>query len=45
MLPNHKLETVAKHVLGALPPEIHWHRALDDARLTAMVWLEMVKND
>ncbi len=43
MLPNHKLETVAKHILGNLPPEIHRHRALDDARLTAMIWMEMMK--
>ena len=43
MLPNHKLETVAKHILGNLPPEIHRHRALDDAKLTAMIWLETVK--
>lgn len=42
-LPNHKLETVAKHVLGGLPSEIHRHRALDDAKLTAMIWMEMVK--
>ena len=42
-LPNHKLHTVAKHALGDLPPEIHRHRALDDAKLTAMVWLEMIK--
>ena len=45
MLPNHKLDTVAKHVLGGLPPEINRHRALDDAKLTAMVWLEMNKNE
>lgn len=45
VLPNHKLHTVAKHALGDLPPEIHRHRALDDARLTAMVWLEMNKNE
>ncbi|MDP2863330.1 MAG: 3'-5' exonuclease [Desulfobacterales bacterium] len=43
MLPNHKLDTVAKHFLGDLPPEIHRHRALDDAKLTAMIWMEMVK--
>ena len=43
MLPNHKLETAAKHILGGLPPEINRHRALDDAKLTAMVWLEMIK--
>jgi DNA polymerase-3 subunit epsilon len=45
MLLNHKLETVGKHVLGGLPPEINRHRALDDAKLTAMIWMEMVKDD
>jgi DNA polymerase III epsilon subunit-like protein len=25
--------------------QFHRHRALDDARLTAMIWMEMVKND
>lgn len=40
-LPNHKLEYLAQHVLGKLPPEIQLHRALGDARLTAMVWEEM----
>ena len=43
ILPNHKLDTVAKHILGNLPPEIHRHRALDDAKLTAMIWMEMMK--
>ena len=43
VLPNHKLHTVAKHALGGLPPEINRHRALDDAKLTAMVWMEMMK--
>jgi len=43
MLPNHKLDTVAKYILGGLPPEIHRHRALDDAKLTAMIWMEMIK--
>ena len=41
-LENHKLLTVAKHVLGNLPKNLHLHRALDDARLTAMIWMEMV---
>lgn len=43
-LENHKLLTVAKHVLDDLPENLHLHRALDDARLTAMIWMEMVKN-
>src|SRR3990172_3167556 len=40
-LVNHKLETVYKHLCGELPHNIHRHRALDDARLTARVWMEM----
>lgn len=40
-LPNHKLETVYKHLCGDLPYNVHRHRALDDARLTARVWMEM----
>jgi DNA polymerase-3 subunit epsilon len=40
-LPNHKLATVAAHLLGELPPDCRLHRALDDARLTARVWLEL----
>lgn len=42
-LPNHKLETVAQHILGELPTDLRLHRAMDDARLTAMVWREMQK--
>lgn len=40
-LTNHKLETVARHLLGGLPEGYRPHRALDDARLTARVWLEL----
>lgn len=40
-LPDHRLETVARHLLGSLPTEIRLHRALDDARLTARVWMAM----
>jgi DNA polymerase III subunit epsilon len=40
-LPNHRLETVARHLLGDLPQECQLHRALDDARLTAQVWLAL----
>lgn len=38
-LPNHRLETVARHLFGEIPTECRLHRALDDARLTARVWL------
>ncbi len=41
-LPNHRLETLARHLLGALPPGQNLHRALDDARLAARVWLAML---
>ncbi len=37
-LPDHRLETVYRHLFGALPDGIRCHRALDDARLTAQVW-------
>jgi DNA polymerase III epsilon subunit family exonuclease len=40
-LPNHRLETVARHVLGKLPEGVRPHGALDDARLAAYVWMEM----
>jgi DNA polymerase III epsilon subunit-like protein len=44
-LSNHRLATVARHVLGAIPENLHLHRAIDDARLTAWLWLEMMKNE
>ena len=37
-LPNYRLETVAKHVLGIEVERGRLHRALDDARLTAEIW-------
>jgi DNA polymerase III subunit epsilon len=40
-LPNYRLETVARHLLGNLPSDLQLHRALPDARLTARVWLEL----
>jgi DNA polymerase III subunit epsilon len=40
-LSNHRLETVARHVLGGLPHGGRLHRALDDARLTAQIWLAL----
>jgi DNA polymerase-3 subunit epsilon len=43
-LPNHRLETVARHLLGPIPAETCLHRALDDARLTARVWMELEGN-
>jgi len=40
-LPNHKLETVARHLFGKVPEGIQLHRALDDARLAARIWLAL----
>ncbi len=42
-LENYRLETVANKVLGAVPSEYRLHRALDDARLVAHVWMKMNK--
>lgn len=44
-LPDHRLETVARHLLGPLPAETRLHRALTDARLTARVWVAMNQGD
>ena len=43
-LPNHKLETVSLYLLGKSCRQMQMHRALDDAKLAAMIWLEMGKN-
>jgi DNA polymerase-3 subunit epsilon len=41
-LGNYKLETIARH-LGIPVDKTRRHRALDDARLTAQVWIEVRK--
>ena len=38
---NHRLETVYQHLFGGLPEEVQRHRALDDARMAAQVWVEL----
>lgn len=40
-LENYKLETVARHLLGGISAHTCLHRALDDARLVARIWIEM----
>jgi len=40
-LTDYRLETVAKHVLGVEIEKDRRHRALDDACLTARIWLKM----
>lgn len=41
-LPNHKLETVYRHLCGKNGVEIQAHRALADARMVAAIWMEMM---
>lgn len=43
-LPNHRLDTVYRYLFGALPASVQRHRALDDARLAARVWVELRGN-
>jgi len=40
-LPNYRLETVYKHLFGDFSEETIRHRAIDDARLVARIWLEI----
>ena len=44
-LPNHKLETVARYLLGNLPKGTRLHRAMDDARLVAQIWTKMMSSE
>ncbi len=40
-LPNHKLETLYRRLVGPVPPDAQRHRALADARMVAAVWMAM----
>ena len=40
-LPNHKLDTVYRYLFGRLPASVQRHRALDDAKLAAMIWMKL----
>ncbi len=40
-LPDYRLETLAKHILGIEIDKTRRHHALADARLTAKIWLKM----
>ena len=41
-LHNHKLDTVHHYLFGALPEAVKRHRALDDARMAAQIWVELM---
>lgn len=43
-LHNHKLDTVYRYLFGELPASLQRHRALDDARLAARIWVELKEN-
>jgi DNA polymerase-3 subunit epsilon len=43
-LPHHKLDTVYRYLFGALPKSVQRHRALDDARLAALIWASLTEN-
>ena len=40
-LPNYKLDTVYRYLFGSLPRGVNRHRALDDARMAARVWVAL----
>lgn len=40
-LPNHRLETVYRYLFGNLPTGVNRHRALDDARMAARIWMKL----
>jgi DNA polymerase III subunit epsilon len=40
-LRSHKLKNVFEYLFNELPGGVKLHRALDDARLTAMVWIRL----
>jgi len=42
-LPDHKLETVSRYLLGESCEQMQMHRALDDAKLAGMIFIEMGK--
>lgn len=44
-LPNHRLETVCRHLFGKEVDGVRLHRALDDARMVARVWMEMMNRE
>jgi DNA polymerase-3 subunit epsilon len=43
-LPNYKLSTIYAHLTGEQPADAKRHRALDDARMVAAIWLAMEGN-
>jgi len=40
-LPNYKLSTIYRHLVGELPADAKPHRALTDTRMVAAIWMAM----
>ncbi|HQM46189.1 MAG TPA: 3'-5' exonuclease [Smithellaceae bacterium] len=40
-LPNYKLETLYRRLVGPVPEDTKRHRALDDARMVVAIWMAM----
>jgi DNA polymerase III epsilon subunit family exonuclease len=40
-LPNHRLETVFRHLFPDSAEDIRFHRALEDARMAGRIWVAM----
>jgi DNA polymerase III epsilon subunit-like protein len=40
-MPNYKLSTVYRNLVGTQPTDARKHRALEDARMVAAIWMAM----
>jgi len=45
VLPNYRLDTVYRHLGGKVDGAMQRHRALDDAKMAAFVWLKLQENE
>jgi len=43
-LPDHKLDTVYRHLFGEIGGDVRRHRALDDAWMAARIWMEIQRH-
>ena len=43
-LGDYTLSTVYRHIFGSVPEGTQVHRALDDARMAARIWMEMTRD-
>ncbi|MBN2299068.1 MAG: hypothetical protein JXM72_10765, partial [Deltaproteobacteria bacterium] len=43
-LPDHTLASIYQFLFGQLPEDIQMHRALNDARMAAEIWMKMTSD-